>query len=62
MRNANGCIDLWPIQFADYAADMRKSNVHNDLCQQSILATGGGAVCARRSQVGIDEMGLQLRD
>jgi hypothetical protein len=55
--NPNGSIDLWPIQFADYAADTRKVNVHNDLCQSSILATGCGAVRARRSHVLIDEMG-----
>jgi hypothetical protein len=35
----------------------RKLNVHNDLCQSSILATGCGAVRARRSHVLIDEMG-----
>jgi hypothetical protein len=45
-RNANGSIDLWPIQFSDYAADTRKSNAHNDLRRSSILASGGGA-CAR---------------
>jgi hypothetical protein len=36
---------------------MLLSNVHNDLCQLSILATGCGAVRARRSRVAIDEMG-----
>jgi hypothetical protein len=46
MRKANGSIGLWPIQFSDCRADMRKSNMHNDLCQSSILARGGGA-CAR---------------
>jgi hypothetical protein len=49
MHNANDIIDLWPIQFSDYAADMRKSHMHNGLCQSSILATGCGAVRARRS-------------
>jgi hypothetical protein len=57
MRNANGSIDLWPIQFSDYAADMRKSNAHNGLCQSSILAIGRGAVRALRRRIAIDEMG-----
>jgi hypothetical protein len=31
--NTNDSIDLWPIQFSDYATDTRKLNVRNDLCQ-----------------------------
>jgi hypothetical protein len=57
MRKANGRIDLWPIQFSDCRADMRKSNMHNGLCQSSILARGGGAVRACLFPVRVDEKG-----
>jgi hypothetical protein len=40
MRNTNSSIDLWPIQFTDYSADMRKSNVCNDLRRTPFFSRG----------------------
>jgi hypothetical protein len=54
MRNTNVSIELRRIQFSDYAVDMRKLNTSNDLCQSSILATGGGA-CVRSSEPRCDQ-------
>jgi hypothetical protein len=62
MRKDNGSIDLWPIQFSDCRADMRKSNVHNGLCQSLILARGGGAALACLFPVRVDEKGSRLME
>ena len=62
MRNMNFSIDLWQIRSSDYPADMRKLNLNNDLCQSSILATGGAGVRARRSHGALDEMGRSRRN
>jgi hypothetical protein len=50
MRNTNNSIDLWPIQFSDYAADTRKLNAYNALRQTPIVATRAGGVRTRHSQ------------
>jgi hypothetical protein len=50
MRNTNKSIDLWPIQFSDYAADTRKLNAYNALRQTPIVTTRAGGVRTRHSQ------------
>jgi hypothetical protein len=62
MRNTNSSINLWPIQFSDYSADMRKSNAHNGLWKSSILARGDGAMRACLSPGRADERGSQRGD
>jgi hypothetical protein len=57
MRNIFDSLALWQIQYSDFADDMRKSNLENELCQSSIFGNVGWPVRARRRRIAIVEMG-----